>query len=264
MRFSTKSMLTMIFVFILIFVLSCQVAKAQTTTVSVKPQTNSVNVGQNLVVTVEVDNVQNLYGVDFTVDYNNAILQLVNSQPDLGSSNIPGGVLYGSQLTTDSSNIPANSVYYNTSLSTANEYHLYATSAAPAQAFSGSGTIVTLTFSVLSAGQTSLVLSSTLADHPATGETSQEISHNDISATVTATSGSTSSSPSSSSSPKPTSTGTSTGTSSSPTATVSSSSTPSTPEFPLMATVVIVLALISFAALAAKKKSGTKLFKPKA
>ena len=145
------NLIVLLFVISLIIVLPYQMVKAQETTVSVSPQTSTPTVGQTITINIQLSNVQNLYGVDVTVDYNSAILQLTNQQPDLGTSAVSnGGVLYGSPVTTDINSLVSGGLYYNTSLSTSSEYHIFATSAGSAQPFTGSGTIATLTFKVTS------------------------------------------------------------------------------------------------------------------
>ncbi|HMK95160.1 MAG TPA: cohesin domain-containing protein [Candidatus Limnocylindrales bacterium] len=180
--------------------------KAQTSTsVSVEPQNSVSAVSQTLTIRIQINNVQNLYGLDVTLDYDSAILQLANAQPDLGSAAISGGgVLHGAPVTTNLNNLQPGSLYYNTSLSTSNEYRIFATSVASAPAFSGGGTIVTLTFQVLAAGKSPLTLSSTLADYPSDGETSNPIAHTDISGTVVATLSSSSPTPTATPTPSPT------------------------------------------------------------
>jgi hypothetical protein len=232
MRLHQKSVVLIAFLFLASLVISMplQLVHAQTTTVSVSPQTSTVTVGQSITVNVQLQNVQNLYGVDVVVDYNSNVLQLVNQQPDLGDSNLHGGgILHGDPLTTDAGNIAAGEIYYNTSLSTSTEYHLFATSSAPSQSFSGSGIIVTLTFKVLAAGQSPLTLTSTLADMPAADQSSEPIVHNDVSGLVTTPGYS---------APSPTSTA-------SPT---------STPEFPTVAVLVIIVALASVAIVVAVRR----------
>ena len=165
------------------------------TVASVTPAQTSSQVGKTLVVNITLSNVENLYGLDVTLDYNNSVLQLIGAKPDginiasasgfLGTNSIPGGVLYGNPLTNDTNAIETGCIYYNTSLSTANEYHFFATSVNPASSFNGSGTIASLTFNVLGSGHSDLILNSTLADHPEPGETTSEaIMHTDISASV--------------------------------------------------------------------------------
>jgi len=241
----------------LLVVLPIQMVKAQTTTVSVTPQNSTVPVGKTVTVTVQLSDVQNLYGLDMTLDYNNTVLQLTNQQPDLGTNAIPGGVLYGNPLTTDINSLQSGGLYYNTSLSTSSEYHLFATSAGSASSFNGSGTIVTLTFKVIGAGKSPLTLSSTLSDHPVPSETASPIPHNDYSGTVYVTSSS-SSSPTPSSSPSSSSSPTS---SSSPSSSASSSpsatSQPKSPSFSLLlaAIVVVVVLLVALAVVFLRKRT---------
>ena len=258
MRFNQKktSIIVLLFVASLLVVLPIQMVKAQTstTTVTVTPQTSTPVVGQTITINIQLNNVQNLYAFDVILDYDSSVLQLVNSKVDLGTSSIPGGVLYGSPVTDDENNIDPGVVYYNTSLSTVGEYYLFANSVNPASAFSGNGTIATLTFTVTSAGQSSLTLNSTLANYPATGETSEPIAHNDISGTVDATasssSPSTSPTPSSSSSSSPSSPSSSPSSSSSPSPSLLKSTT--FPEL-LAIIVVVVIVLVSVAVLLSRK-----------
>ena len=235
MRFNRKktSIIALLFVASLLVVLAVPMVKAQTstTTVTVTPQSSTPVVGQTFTINIQLNDVQNLYALDVTLDYNSLILQLVNSKVDLGTSSIPGGVLYGSPVTDDENNIASGAVYYNTSLSTSSEYHLFATSVDPASAFSGSGTIATLTFKVTNAGDSNLTLASTLANY-APGGTSEPIANTDVSGTVDATL---------SSSPTPLSS--------------SPSPTPTIPEFPLIATLSIVVLLASVAIVLAVKKA---------
>lgn len=162
---------------------------------SVIPKQTSVQVGKTVVINITLSDVENLYGLDLTLDFNNSVVQLVSAKPDgsnpgsaagfLGTASIPGGVLYGSPLINDANAIDSGCLYYNTSLSTVNEYHLFATSVNPASSFNGSGTIASLTFKVLTSGHSDLSLNSTLADHPDPGETTSEaISHTDVSGSV--------------------------------------------------------------------------------
>ncbi|HMK93805.1 MAG TPA: cohesin domain-containing protein [Candidatus Limnocylindrales bacterium] len=186
----------------LLMALPIQLAKAQTATVSVSPQTSTAPVGKTVTVAIQISNVQNLYGLDVTLSYNSAVLRLTNSKPDLGSSSIPGGVLYGDPV---SMNIAPGGVYYNTSLSTSSDYEIFATSendTAGVGPFSGSGTIVTLTFTVLSSGQSPLTLNVQLASYPqGPGDVSEPISATLVNGNFATPSSSTSPSPSQGSSP---------------------------------------------------------------
>ena len=235
----------------LLVVLPIQMVKAQTATVSVSPQTNTASVGKTVTVAIQLSNVQNLYGFDVTLSYNNAVLQLTNSQPDLGTNSIPGGVLYGDPVST---NIVAGGVYYNTSLSTSSDYELVATSVNTAGPFSGSGTIVTLTFTVLSSGQSPLTLNVQLASYaqPGSGEVSEPISATVVNGYFATPSSSTS--PSTSQTPSSSPTSPPSSASSSPSATSpSQSKSPAFPVF-LAVIVVVVVVLVALAVVFSRKR----------
>ncbi len=163
-------------------------SQSQQTVVGIVPAESSGQQGKNVAVNIEVSNVENLYAIDVIVDYNSSVLQLANAEPTLGTRAIADrGILYGSPVVNDTNSIEAGCIYFNTSLSTANEFRLFATSVAPADSFNGSGIVATLTFNIVGSGQSNLVLTSILADHPEPGETtSEEITHEDVSGQVQA------------------------------------------------------------------------------
>ena len=105
MRVSKRiiKLVTLIFLVSSVVALAFPVAQAQgSTTVTVSPSNSTPAVGQTITVTIAVSNVQNLFALQVTLDYNNAVLQLTNQQPDLGTNAVSdGGVLYGSPVTTD-------------------------------------------------------------------------------------------------------------------------------------------------------------------
>ncbi len=69
----------------------------------------------------------------------------------------------------------------NTTTQSIGEYHLAAFSNNPAPSFNGSGTIAVVTFNVTSVGRSDLTIQSELADHPLAGEEeSNYIEHTDI------------------------------------------------------------------------------------
>jgi hypothetical protein len=168
----------------LVFV-SVQAANAQVssiTVVNVVPAQNVVRVGDILKVNITISNVQNLYGVDLTLNWNNSALQLLKVNDLLGVESYPNGVLHETQ------SYPIQIAVNETSQATG-EHQVVATSQGEAAPFSGTGTIAILTFNVTSAGQSSLSVLSELADHPAVGETNSEpIAHSDIGSVVNATS----------------------------------------------------------------------------
>ncbi len=176
--------LSFVCILIVLAPLQAAIAESSGASVNVVPSQNAAKVGETLTVNITVSNVQNLYGIDLTLDWNSSVLKLIDAKPTLGTSAIPDGVLYGDQISND---ITAGDVYVNTSLSTASQYHLIATSVAPAASFNGSGNIATLVFNVTSTGNTDLTLQSELADHPEPGEANSEpITHNDVNGSVNA------------------------------------------------------------------------------
>jgi len=221
MHFNQKktSIIVLLFVASLVVVLPIQMVKAQaTTTVTVTPQTSTPVVGQTITISIQLNNVQNLYGIDVTLNWNPSLLSLQpgSNQTFLGVSN---GVL----------NAPI-SVVLDSAIQAIGEFHLAAVSVAPATAFSGSGTIATLKFTVTSAGKSSLTLNSTLPSYSLTE--SEPIAHTDVSGTVDATASS--SSPSISATPS----------SSPPSSASSSPSATSSPAFLVLLAVIVVVVVV--------------------
>jgi hypothetical protein len=130
-------------------------------------------------VVIKISNVQNLFGVDVTINWNPAVLSVISATSQLGVESHIGGVLH------ETSNYPIEVVDDNSKQSTG-QYHLLATSTGSASPFSGSGTIATLTFRVTNPGSTGLALTSELSDHPAAGGTANLIDHADTADSVTA------------------------------------------------------------------------------
>jgi hypothetical protein len=165
----------------LLVIVPIQAAKAQgssSTIVSIVPAQNNVKIDETLTVNITISNVQNLYGLDVTVSWNNSALQILNINDRLGVEAYTGGVLHK----TSSNPIE---IAVNSTSQEAGEYQIVATSQGDAAPFSGTGTIATLTFNVTSTGQSTINVVSDLADHPEVGETNSEpIAHNDVGATV--------------------------------------------------------------------------------
>jgi hypothetical protein len=147
-------------------------ANGQTTTVKVQASNLTPNVGDTITVDVTISNVQNLYGIELGLVWNPTILKVSTARSFLGVESHPEGVLH------QRVNVPEAGASQS-------QYHLTAFSEAPADAFSGSGKIATLTFQVLHSGQSPLSLTTTLADKPSSGDdTSESINHTDVSATI--------------------------------------------------------------------------------
>jgi hypothetical protein len=175
---------------------------AQTdTVVRATASTTQPHVGDTLTVEITISNVQNLYGVNVAFNWNPSVLQLISNASLLGVESNPGGVLH------TTSTAPLYVAEADASQATGG-YDLVATSVAPAPAFSGSGTIATITFSVISTGSAGLVLQTQLSDYNPAG--SNFIAHTDTADSVTAVAPGSSSTPTSSSSATPSSTPTST------------------------------------------------------
>jgi hypothetical protein len=165
-------------IFVLIAVFPIQMGKSQGssgTIVSVVPQASTPRPGETLTINITISNVQNLYGVDVTLNWNTTVLYLLRTELRLGMGATPTGVLYN----------PIN-IAEQTGSQETGEYHIAATSENPADSFNGSGSIVVLIFNVTVAGHSDLVLQSELADHPLPDEVSAPIDHTDISGSVDA------------------------------------------------------------------------------
>jgi len=212
---------------------------AQNTTVSATASNTQPDVGSTLTVTLAISNVQNLFGIDTTLQWNPSVLSLSNTALNLGDSQ-HNGVLYGI-INRDYSSIAFVDIYFNkTKVSWS--YELVAQSFCQVTpSYNGSATIATLTFYVVKPGPAGLSLQTDLADRALPGQNSNNIAHQDTASSVTAVASSNS----------PTS---STLASSTPTSSVTS--TPSVPEFPATSIIALFIAVgIAVAAFASKKLS---------
>ena len=127
-------------------------ASAQDTLVKAEASTSQPLVGDTLTITIKISDVQNLFGVDLTLDWNPSTLTLVSTTSQLGVESHAGGVLH------ESSTYPIDIVNNDASQSDG-EYHLLATSTgSTTPAFSGNGTIAIVTFTVHGTGATGLEL----------------------------------------------------------------------------------------------------------
>jgi hypothetical protein len=127
-------------------------ASAQSTLVKAEASTSQPHVGDTLSVNIKISAVQNLYGVDVTLNWNTAVLKLISVTPQLGVESHPDGVLHESAI------YPID-ILDNTAKQSSGEYHLLATSTGSSTpAFSGSGIIATVTFTVTTTGSAGLAL----------------------------------------------------------------------------------------------------------
>jgi hypothetical protein len=191
---------------------------AQSTIVNASASSSQPQVGSTLTVTLTISNVQNLAGIDTTLQWNPSILTLTNSALNLGDSH-SNGVLHGTNLNSDSNNLNSGDVYVQ-EIKVSGSYQLVAQSiGASNPGFTGSGTIATLTFSVIHTGSAELSLQTDLADHPPTGQNAQNINHQDTASSVTAVTSGSSSTPTQNS-PAP---------------------SPTVPEFPIITVIAIII-----------------------
>ena len=149
---STSKIVLAILVCTLVSISFIYTASAQSTVVKAEASASQPKVGDTLTVYIKISDAQNLFGVDVTLNWNSSTLKLVSATPQLGVESHAGGVLH------ESSSYPIEVVNNDASQSSA-EYHLLATSTgSTTPAFTGSGTIATVTFTVTSVGSTGLAL----------------------------------------------------------------------------------------------------------
>lgn len=152
-------------------------AQNTSTIVQVEPAHVTATMDEIFTVKIAVNNVQNLYGVDVTLSWNNTILQVIGANHTLGVESHQNGVLH------EAAGAPIYVVEDNADQQRG-VYHLLATSQNPAPSFSGSGTIATVTFKVINVGHSELKLQTELADFPLEGEPADFIAHVDAGGSV--------------------------------------------------------------------------------
>lgn len=134
------------------------------TTVSLTPTDSSAGVAETFDVNVTITNVQNLYGVEVTLNWNSTVLEAADIDVRLGQTD---GALY-------------NPVYIVENTTEQGKYTISASSTNPAPSFNGTGIVITLTFRVIGMGNSVLALESQLYDHPSPDEVSQPIAHSTL------------------------------------------------------------------------------------
>ena len=161
-----------------------QVGSAQVsggTIVKVQPSETEVRVGDTLSVSVIVESVDNLYGLDVTLMWDESVLQFQAVDLRLGVESHPDGILH-----EDS----GSDIYVADNNASKSEYHLAATSVGPASSFNGSGTVFRIEFKAIAYGISPLSLETELADHPLPGDTANLIQHNAVDGSVESAEGS--------------------------------------------------------------------------
>jgi len=141
------------------------------TVVNVQPPTTNVRSGETFTVNVTIESVQNLYGIDVTLRWNNSLLQFQSVDLRLGVESHTGGILHEDSNTE---------IYIATNEASEAEYQLAATSVFPASSFNGSGTIFQVGFKAIATGRSSFGLETELADRPLPGEIANLIEHTTV------------------------------------------------------------------------------------
>lgn len=109
--------------------------------VKVEPYASVAQVGETFTINITITDVQNLYGIEVTLNWNASVLQIVGINVRLGVESHPDGVLH-----------QPISIAKNETRREEGSYFLAATSTYPAPSFSGSGNIVIITFNVTDSG----------------------------------------------------------------------------------------------------------------
>jgi hypothetical protein len=152
MKNPTKPIIVAVLVCTIVSMCFVYTVSAQNTFVRAEASTSQPHVGDTLTVNIVISDVQNLFGVDVTLNWNSSTLTLVSATPQLGVESHSDGVLH------ESSSYPIE-VVENTASQSDSEFHLLATSTGSSTpAFTGSGTIATVTFTVTRIGSTGLAL----------------------------------------------------------------------------------------------------------
>ena len=166
---------------------------AQGTIVNADVSSSQPVVGSTLTVTLVISNVQNLFGLDASLQWNPSVLSLSNVALNIGGSQ-SNGVLHGT-VNQDFNNINSGDIYVNETKASGS-YDLVAQSFGQnTQSYTGSGTIATLTFNVVGSGSAGLSLTTDLADKAAPGQNANNIDHQDTASSVTAVASESSSTP---------------------------------------------------------------------
>ena len=126
------------------------------TIVKVEPYLSFANVNETFTINITVVNVQNLYGIDITLNWNASILRPISIDLRLGvNESRKDGVLYEPIF-----------IAKNETILEEGKYLLVATSCDHAPPYNGTGNIVRITFKVIAIGNSTLSLNTKLADWP--------------------------------------------------------------------------------------------------
>lgn len=124
-------------------------------TIAVEPYASTAQAGESFTINISLTDVQNLYGVEVTLHWNASILQIVGVDIRLGVESRSDGVLHEPIF-----------IAKNEAIQEEGKYLLAATSTSPAEAFSGSGNVLRITFNVTNVGGCKLDMETKLSDWP--------------------------------------------------------------------------------------------------
>jgi hypothetical protein len=172
---SIKKPLILLTICALLAVVPIYAVMAQGATVKAQPSSTAPKFGTTFTVDITISSVKNLYAVDVQLSWNKDVLRITGASSQLGVESHPGGVLHQNIY------VALDSMSQQTGT-----YQLVATSEGSAAAFSGSGKIVTLTFTVIHTGHSELTLETDLADKPVPPNPANLINHTDLSSSVNA------------------------------------------------------------------------------
>jgi len=136
------------------------------TVVKVEPYASTARIGETFTISITITAVQNLYGLEITLNWNASVLKIVEVNVRLGVESHSDGVLHEPIF-----------IAKNETIQEQGKYALAASSTAPAASFDGSGNTVIITFSVTNRGKTRLGLETKLADKPQLGSVASPIVH---------------------------------------------------------------------------------------
>lgn len=123
----------------------CALLGGKPTEVKIEPETIAINAGQTVDVLVNVENVKNLFAIELLLNYDPALLEVVDANPNQEGTQItPGDFL------------ALDSLYINEAANGTIEYVL--SQVDPHEPVSGSGTLVRITLKGKANGATNLVL----------------------------------------------------------------------------------------------------------
>ncbi len=160
--------------------------QGSSTVVKAEASTSQPKIGETFTVNIKITNVQNLAGIDISLYWDTHVLSLMNAVLNLGVEAHPDGILHGNRLNYNFDTVVPGEIYVQEE-KLQGSYNIVAQSIGQSTpAFSGSGTVATLTFNVTTTGPAGLSLESELADKPPAGENANLIEHQKVVDTVTA------------------------------------------------------------------------------